>query len=115
MEGHETFLQAVHRLSTCTVEAVRLAGLALADVDLFVYHQANSRILTAVAERLELPRERVFDCIADLGNTSAASVPLALSAAVRAGVLTPGARVVLGAIGAGLSWGVTVMTWGARS
>jgi 3-oxoacyl-[acyl-carrier-protein] synthase-3 len=115
MEGHETFLQAVHRLSTCTVEAVDLAGLALADIDLFVYHQANSRILTAVAERLELPGERVFDCIADLGNTSAASVPLALSAAVRAGVLTPGARVVLGAIGAGLSWGVTVMTWGGRS
>jgi 3-oxoacyl-[acyl-carrier-protein] synthase III len=115
MEGHETFLQAVRRLSMCTVEAVDLAGLALADIDLFVYHQANARILTAVAERLELPRERVFDCIADLGNTSAASVPLALSAAVRAGVLTPGARVVLGAIGAGLSWGVTVVTWGGRS
>ena len=85
MDGHETFLQAVQRLSTCTVEVVNLAGLALADVDLFVYHQANARILSAVAERLELPRERVFDCIADLGNTSAASVPLALAAAVRAG------------------------------
>jgi 3-oxoacyl-[acyl-carrier-protein] synthase III len=112
MEGHETFLQAVHRLSTSTAEVVDLAGLALADIDLFVYHQANSRILTAVAERLELGDERVFDCIADLGNTSAASVPLALSAAVGSGALQPGARVVLGAIGAGLSWGATVMTWG---
>lgn len=112
MEGHETFLQAVHRLSTSTVEVVDLAGLALSDIDLFVYHQANSRILTAVAARLEVPGERVFDCIAEMGNTSAASVPLALDAAVAAGALAPGARVVLGAIGAGLSWGATVMTWG---
>jgi 3-oxoacyl-[acyl-carrier-protein] synthase III len=112
MEGHETFLQAVHRLSTSTVEVLELAGLALSDVDLLVYHQANSRILTAVAERLELPRERVFDCIAELGNTSAASVPLALSQAAGAGALQPGARIVLGAIGAGLSWGATVVTWG---
>jgi 3-oxoacyl-[acyl-carrier-protein] synthase-3 len=112
MEGHETFLQAVHRLSTSTIEVVGLAGLNLDEVDLFVYHQANSRILAAVAERLELPAERVFDCIAELGNTSAASVPLALGLAVEAGALQPGARVVLGAIGAGLSWGVTVVTWG---
>jgi 3-oxoacyl-[acyl-carrier-protein] synthase-3 len=112
MEGHETFLQAVHRLSTCTREVVDLAGVELKDIDLFVYHQANARILTAVAERLELPGERVFDCIAELGNTSAASVPLALNAAARAGVLQPGARMVLGAIGAGLTWGATVVTWG---
>jgi 3-oxoacyl-[acyl-carrier-protein] synthase-3 len=112
MEGHETFLQAVERLSTCTRQVLERAGLALEDIDLFVYHQANSRILVAVADRLELPRERVFDCIADFGNTSAASVPLALSAAVRAGALEPGARIVLGAIGAGLVWGATVLTWG---
>ncbi len=114
MDGHETFLQAVQRLSTCTLEAVELAGVALADVDLFVYHQANARILGAVAERLELPEERVFDCIAELGNTSAASVPLALAAAVERGALSPGARVVLGAIGAGLTWGATVLTWGSE-
>ncbi len=112
MEGHETFLQAVQRLSTCTTEVVELAGLTLSDVDLFVYHQANSRILTAVGERLELPGERVFDCIAELGNTSAASVPLALGLAARDGALQPGARVVLGAIGSGLTWGATVLTWG---
>jgi 3-oxoacyl-[acyl-carrier-protein] synthase III len=113
MEGHETFLHAVHRLSSCTREAVELAGLELQEIDLFIYHQANSRILASVAERLELPRERVFDCIASLGNTSAASVPLALGAAVRSGALRPGARVLLGAIGAGLTWGATVVTWGA--
>jgi 3-oxoacyl-[acyl-carrier-protein] synthase III len=112
MEGHETFLMAVEKFSQSTVEVLELAGLGLQDVDLFVYHQANSRILTAVAERLELPRERVFDCIAGLGNTSAASVPLALGEAVRAGALEPGMRVVLGAVGAGLVWGTTVLTWG---
>lgn len=112
MEGHETFLHAVHHLSCCTREAVELAGLELGDIDLFVYHQANSRILASVAERLELPRERVFDCIASIGNTSAASVPLALNAALRSGALRPGARVLLGAIGAGLTWGATVVTWG---
>ena len=112
MEGHETFLMAVEKLSRSTREVLELAQLELEDIDLFVYHQANSRILSAVGERLEVPRERVFDCIAELGNTSAASVPLALGEARRAGALRPGARVVLGAVGAGLVWGTTVMTWG---
>jgi 3-oxoacyl-[acyl-carrier-protein] synthase-3 len=114
MEGHETFLMAAEKFSQSTVEALALARLAPADVDLFVYHQANSRILGAVAERLEVPRERVFDCIAGLGNTSAASVPIALGEAVRVGALAPGMRVVLGAVGAGLVWGATVVTWGER-
>ncbi len=113
MEGHETFLMAVQRLSQSTTEVLELAGLTLADVDLFVYHQANARILAAVAERLGVEPGRVFDCIARLGNTSAASVPLALGEAVRTGALQPGARVVLGAVGAGLVWGAGVLTWGA--
>jgi 3-oxoacyl-[acyl-carrier-protein] synthase-3 len=112
MDGHETFLMATHRLATSTVEVLELAELTLADVDLFVYHQANARILAAVADRLELSHERVFDCIASFGNTSAASVPLALSEAARAGALQRGARVVVGAVGAGLVWGATVLTWG---
>ena len=102
MEGHETFLRRSEHFSESTEQVLRLAGLALADIDLFVYHQANARILSAVAERLQVERERVFDCIAELGNTSAASVPLALAEAVRTGALKPGARVVLGAVGAGL-------------
>ncbi|HEV3047510.1 MAG TPA: beta-ketoacyl-ACP synthase 3 [Solirubrobacteraceae bacterium] len=112
MEGHETFLMASERFTQSTREALELARLELGDVDLFVYHQANSRILTAVAERLGAPRERVFDCLAGLGNTSAASIPIALAEAQRAGLLAPGARVVLGAVGAGLVWGATVLTWG---
>jgi 3-oxoacyl-[acyl-carrier-protein] synthase III len=112
MEGHETFLAAVRHLCECTEEVAQRAGVELADIDLFVYHQANSRILASVAERLSLPPERVFDCIAELGNTSAASVPLALGAAVAAGALAPDSRVLLGAIGAGLSWGSTILSWG---
>lgn len=114
MQGHETFLMAVEKLSHSTREVLALTELTLEDVDLFVYHQANSRILAAVAERLSLPRERVFDCIAGLGNTSAASVPIALGEAARTGALAPGATVVLGAVGAGLVWGATVLTWGQR-
>jgi 3-oxoacyl-[acyl-carrier-protein] synthase-3 len=112
MEGHETFLMAVEKLSRSTREVLELAQLELEDIDLFVYHQANSRILSAVADRLGLDEERVFDCIAELGNTSAASLPLALGEACKAGKLQPGARIVLGAVGAGLVWGATVITWG---
>jgi 3-oxoacyl-[acyl-carrier-protein] synthase-3 len=112
MDGHETFLRAVEKLSDCTREAIQRAGLGLEDVDLFIYHQANSRILQVVADRLGVPRDRVFDCIADFGNTSAASLPLALEEAVRTGALEPGAQVVLGAVGAGLVWGATVLRWG---
>jgi 3-oxoacyl-[acyl-carrier-protein] synthase-3 len=112
MQGHETFRYAVDLMSESTIEAVGLAGLELADVDLFVYHQANARILRAVGERLGLAAERVVDSIAKLGNTSAATIPLALAQAKRAGQLRPGARVLLGAFGAGVSWGATVIEWG---
>jgi 3-oxoacyl-[acyl-carrier-protein] synthase-3 len=111
MEGHDTFLRAVYRLATATREVLAREGLGVDDIDLFVYHQANGRILTAVAERLGVPGERVFDCIGELGNTSAASVPLALDAAARSGALQPGSRVLLGAVGAGLTWGAALACW----
>jgi 3-oxoacyl-[acyl-carrier-protein] synthase-3 len=113
MDGHETFKLAVSALVSCTRDAVDLAGLALADVDLFVYHQANGRILTAVGEALELGPARVVDAMAELGNTSAASIPLALAQAARDGLLTPGAQVLLAAVGAGFTWGATVVEWGS--
>jgi 3-oxoacyl-[acyl-carrier-protein] synthase-3 len=113
MDGHETFKAAVARLSGVTLEALEAAEMEVADVDLFVYHQANARILTAVSERLELPPERVVNAIGTLGNTSAASIPLALDAAERAGSLRPGARLLLAAFGAGFTWGATTLTWGA--
>jgi 3-oxoacyl-[acyl-carrier-protein] synthase III len=112
MRGHETFREAVARLSLCTQQAVRAAEVDLDDIDLFVYHQANGRILAAVGERLGLPSERVVDCIADYGNTSAATLPLALEFSEREGLLSPGDRVLLGAFGAGFTWGATVIEWG---
>jgi 3-oxoacyl-[acyl-carrier-protein] synthase III len=112
MQGHETFKHAVARLSEVTVEALAAAGLGLADVDLFVYHQANRRILRAVSEQLGLPGERVVDCIDRYGNTSAASIPIALREAEVDGRLPHGARVLLAAFGAGFTWGGVALEWG---
>jgi len=112
MRGHETFREAVARLSLSTVQAARAAGTKLDEIDLFVYHQANGRILSAVGERLSLPAERVVDCISEYGNTSAATLPLALAYVESAGRLKSGHRVLLGAFGAGFTWGATVLIWG---
>jgi 3-oxoacyl-[acyl-carrier-protein] synthase III len=113
MRGHETFREAVARLSVATMQAIHAAGKRLDDIDLFVYHQANGRILSAVAERLGLPRERVVDCIAEHGNTCAATLPLALAHSEQEGRLQAGDHVLLGAFGAGFTWGATVVEWGA--
>ncbi|MGC9221819.1 MAG: beta-ketoacyl-ACP synthase 3 [Solirubrobacteraceae bacterium] len=112
MAGHETFKAAVARLSESTEAAASAAGLELDEIDLFVYHQANSRILTAVGERLGLRSERVVDCIGEMGNTSAATIPLALAYSVESGQLRDGDRVLVSAFGAGLVWGATVIEWG---
>src|SRR4051794_31117334 len=112
MQGHETFLVAVESLVAVTLEACERAGTALADVDRFVFHQANRRILEAVAERLDVPAASVVDAIADVGNTSAASVPLALAQARDDGLLWPGARVLVGAMGAGFTYGAALLRWG---
>ena len=111
MQGHDTFKAAVHRLSESTLEATDREGLALEDIDLFVYHQANARILAAVAERLGLDTERVIDCIDRYGNTSSATLPIALAEAQERGMLEPGATVLLGAFGAGFTWGAGVVEW----
>ncbi|HET9123386.1 MAG TPA: beta-ketoacyl-ACP synthase 3 [Solirubrobacteraceae bacterium] len=113
MRGHETYREAVAHLSLATEQAVGAAGLRLQEIDLFVYHQANGRILTAVGERLGLDPARVVDCIAEYGNTSAATLPLALDHAASHGLLHDGSRVLLGAFGAGFTWGAAVLEWGA--
>jgi 3-oxoacyl-[acyl-carrier-protein] synthase-3 len=113
MQGHETFREAVARLTAATVEASAAARVGLDDIDLFVYHQANGRILSAVGERLGLPADRVVDCIGEYGNTSAATLPLALAFADSSGKLKAGDLVLLGAFGAGFTWGATVVRWGA--
>ncbi len=112
MDGPEVYRHAVARMGESTLAAVDGAGLALDDIDLFVYHQANGRILRALAERLELPSERVVDVIENLGNSSAATLPLGLVAAERDGRLRPGAKVLLSAFGAGFTWGAGVIEWG---
>jgi 3-oxoacyl-[acyl-carrier-protein] synthase III len=112
MQGHDTFKAAVHRLSESTVEAVEHVGLELDDIGLFVYHQANARILAAVGERLGLERERVIDCIDRYGNTSSATLPIALADARERGLLEPGMNVLMAAFGAGFTWGAGVIQWG---
>jgi 3-oxoacyl-[acyl-carrier-protein] synthase III len=112
MDGHETFKRATAALIGSTREVLDRSGLTTDDVDLFVYHQANGRITSAVAEALDVTDGRVLDVIADIGNTSAASIPLALAEARQLGLLHPGARVVLGAVGAGFTWGAAVLEWG---
>jgi 3-oxoacyl-[acyl-carrier-protein] synthase III len=112
MRGHETFREAVARLTLATLQAAQAARVGLDEIDLFVYHQANGRILTAVGERLGLAPEQVVDCISEYGNTSAATLPLALAFSQDSGQLQPGSRVLLGAFGAGFTWGATVIEWG---
>ncbi len=112
MEGHETFKHAVARMSEVTHEVLAAAGTTLDEIDLFVYHQANGRILKAVAERLELDEARVVDCIERTGNMSAATLPYALDVAHADGRLHDGARVLLCAFGGGFTWGGALVTWG---
>jgi 3-oxoacyl-[acyl-carrier-protein] synthase-3 len=113
MKGGETFKLAVRKLSAMAVRAVEDAGLDLADVDLVVPHQANSRILEAAARALGFPMEKVFLDIDRYGNTSAASVPIALSEAVAAGRIKKGDRIVLVAFGAGGTAGAVALQWTA--
>jgi 3-oxoacyl-[acyl-carrier-protein] synthase-3 len=115
MDGPEVFRHAVARMAEVTLAALQRAGLTLEEIDLFVYHQANARITRALGERLELPSERVVDCIELLGNASAATLPVALVTAERDGRLHPGAKVLLSAFGAGFTWGGGVIEWGGSS
>ena len=112
MDGHSTYQVAVKRLSEATVAAVARAGLELDDIDLFVYHQANGRIISAVGQRLDLEPARVADNVAHMANTSAASIPLTLSLLREDGRLRPGQKVLIAAIGAGFTWGAGVIEWG---
>ena len=115
MQGQEVFRHAVVRLVETTLAACDAAGVALEDIDLFVYHQANARILRTVGQRLELDPASVVDCIGLHGNTSAASIPIALDAATRDNRLHDGAKVLVAAFGAGFTWGGVVVDWRAQA
>ncbi|MBX6351350.1 MAG: ketoacyl-ACP synthase III, partial [Clostridia bacterium] len=113
MNGREVFRFAVQIMGDAAEEALHRAGLTFADVDLYVPHQANLRIIEASARRFGLPMERVWVNIDRYGNTSAASIPIALWEAERAGRLRRGDVVLLVAFGGGLTWGAAVVRWGA--
>src|SRR6516165_8885793 len=111
MEGREVFRQAVQHLSDVVDEALRANGLTAADIDWLVPHQANSRIIDGVGRKLGLPPEKVVVTIDRHANTSAASIPLALDAAVKDGRIKPGHLVLMEALGGGLSWGASLVRW----
>ncbi|MBV8430657.1 MAG: beta-ketoacyl-ACP synthase 3 [Solirubrobacterales bacterium] len=111
MQGQETFRAAVSRLAEVSVQALEAAGRELADVDLFVYHQANSRIIRSVGQRLGLDPDRVVDYVGRFGNSSTATLPIALSVAEAEGRLQSGDTVLLATFGGGFTWGATVIQW----
>ncbi|MDR9391275.1 MAG: beta-ketoacyl-ACP synthase III [Trueperaceae bacterium] len=112
MNGREVYKFAVRVMNDTTLEALGKAGLEPADVDLFVPHQANQRIIDAGRERLGLPPEKVVSVVDEYGNASTASIPMALVDALDAGRLRDGDRALLVSFGGGLSWATTVLTWG---
>lgn len=112
MRGREVYRHAVEGMSDALREVLHRASVGIGDLDLVVVHQANGRIIEAVVDRLGIDPDVVHLNIELVGNTSSASIPLALSDAVEHGKLYPGARVALAAFGAGFAWGAGLMTWG---
>lgn len=111
MRGQSVYRLAVEMMTQTSSRVIELANWPLSTVDWLVCHQANRRILTAVAGRLGLPAERCLVHIDQVGNTAAASIPLALAHGATAGMLRPGDRVVLTGFGGGLTWGSTLLRW----
>jgi 3-oxoacyl-[acyl-carrier-protein] synthase III len=108
MLGNQVFRHAVEHIADAMIEAARKANVSLSEVDWFVPHQANQRILDGVARRLDVPAEKVISTVAEHGNTSAASVPLALWTAMQDGRIRQGDLVLMEAMGGGLSWGAVL-------
>lgn len=111
MQGKEVFRHAVEKLAETAHAALEKAGLNGEDVDWIVPHQANIRIIEGTAKKMQVPMERVIVTVQDHGNTSAASIPLALSVGVQRGQIKPGDLIVTEAIGGGLAWGAVVLRW----
>lgn len=112
MNGQEVFKFAVRAVPQVLEAALRAANLEAKDVDWLVLHQANQRILDAAASRLGVPNERVVSNLAEYGNTSAASIPLALDEAVRSGKVKKGDTLAIAGFGAGLTWAGAIVRWG---
>jgi 3-oxoacyl-[acyl-carrier-protein] synthase-3 len=111
MQGRDVFRFATRVLPESVLQAVEAANLTTDDIDLLIPHQANTRIIDAAVRRLKLSETAVFSNVERYGNTSAASIPLALCEAIEAGLVRPGTTLVLSGFGAGLSWGSAVWRW----
>jgi 3-oxoacyl-[acyl-carrier-protein] synthase-3 len=111
MEGKEVFKEAVKAMESASIKAIKEAGITPNEIDLFISHQANYRIMEAVRKRLDIPPEKVFMNVDRYGNTSAASVPIALEEAVRSGKIRRGDIILFSAFGAGFTWGAAVVRW----
>lgn len=111
MQGKEVFRHAVEKLAVTAETAIERAGLKPEDIDWVVPHQANIRIINSTARKLGVPMEKVITTVQDHGNTSAASIPLALSVAVHEGKIKRNEIIVTEAIGGGLAWGAVIVRW----
>ncbi len=111
MEGPKVFKHAVRSMTACLVEAMEQAGITPEEVDVLIPHQANVRIMEASRERCRIPADRVYSVIEGYGNLSAASIPVAICEARRAGVLQDGKVLAMTAFGAGVTWGSAVMRY----
>jgi 3-oxoacyl-[acyl-carrier-protein] synthase-3 len=111
MQGKKLFPFAVRSMEDSTRRCAEAAGWSPADIDLFIPHQANLRIIEGVRERLGLAEEKAYVNIERYGNTSSASIPIALDECVRTGRLKPGDKLAMAAFGGGATWGATAMTW----
>jgi len=110
MKGNEVFKVAVKKLESIAINTMRENDLTADDIDWFIPHQANIRIIQAVAKRLDMPMEKVIVTLAEHGNTSAASIPLALDKAITDGRISKGDRILLQSFGAGFTWGTVLLT-----
>ena len=111
MEGRPVFKWAVRLIESTINDVAQEAGLDVSDIDLFILHQANSRIIDAAAENLHVDRDKVLVNVDRYGNTSAGSIPLALDEAFREGKIHPGSRIILSGFGGGLAWGTALLSW----
>ncbi len=109
MKGNDVFKVAVKMMESSTIEALEKAGISNEDIDLFIPHQANSRILEALRKRLGVPSDKIYSNLEKYGNTSSASVPIALDEAIRSGKAKKGDTILFSVFGAGFTWGSAVV------
>lgn len=114
-DGRTIFIHAVKGMATACEQVLQRTGLSADDIDLVIPHQANERIIDALADKLKIDHDKVFKNIALYGNTSAATIPVGLTEALEQGLIKPGANILMASFGAGLTWGAAVVRWGERT